>query len=107
MVIGDKKKYCTAVIVLAKEPMLQWANSNNVDISDLNQINENEQVRELIQSEVDNLSTGFARFETIKEFYIAPEEFTIENGMLTPTLKVKRREVEKKYNKQIGQLYPE
>lgn len=105
LVIGDKKKYCTAVIVITKEPIIQWANTNNVNISNINEINDNKQVKKLIQSEIDKLSGGFASFETIKDFFIAPEEFTIENGMLTPTLKVKRKEVEEKYKEQIDSMY--
>jgi long-chain acyl-CoA synthetase len=105
LVLGDKRNYCTAVIVLAKEQLMQWLNENNIMLDDPDNINSNVHVRELIRTVIDKHSINLARYETIKDFYIAPEEFTIENGMLTPTLKVKRNLVEEKYKFEIDRMY--
>jgi long-chain acyl-CoA synthetase len=105
LVIGDKKNYCTAVIVAAKEQLIQWLNDNKIELSDYNIINENEKVRELYRNEIDKHSVSLARFETIKDFYLTSEVFTIENDMLTPTLKVKRKIVEEKYKSEIDRMY--
>ncbi|MCK5033570.1 MAG: long-chain fatty acid--CoA ligase [Calditrichia bacterium] len=105
LVIGDRRNYCTAVVVVAKEQIIKWMNENNVEQSDHKNINNNERIRELIITEIDKQSTNLARYETIKDFFISPDEFTIENDMLTPTLKVKRKIVEEKYKDEIDRLY--
>ena len=63
-------------------------------------------VRELIQAEVEERNKQLASYETIKRFEILPNDFSIESGELTPTLKVKRKVVAEKYKEQIEALYP-
>jgi len=105
VVIGDRRNYCTAVIVVAKEQIIQWMNENKVEKADIKGINNNNQVHELIRTEIDKHSTNLASFETIKDFYLTTEVFTIENDMLTPTLKIKRKIVVEKYKDEIDKLY--
>ena len=105
LVIGDRRKYCTAVIVVAEETVLKWGKENNVDLTDIKNINENQHIKVLVHSEIDRLTTNLARYETIKDFYLTADLFSIENDMLTPTLKVKRKIVEEKYKDEIDRLY--
>ena len=105
VVIGDNRNYCTAVIVLAKEPLIKWLNENNIEQPDFKEINGNDKVRELIRLEIDKNTTNLARYETIKDFYLTTDVFTIENDMLTPTLKVKRKVVEEKHKDEINKMY--
>ena len=105
LVVGDNRNYCTAIIVLSKEPLIQWLNNNKIEHPDFNDINNIEQVRELIRLEIDKNSTNLARYETIKDFYLTTNVFTIENDMLTPTLKVIRKVVEEKYKDEINNMY--
>jgi long-chain acyl-CoA synthetase len=105
LVIGDKRNYCSAVIVIAHDPIMKWVNENNIEVEYNKDINNNEQVRELIRNEIDKHSVNLARYETIKDFYLTSEVFTIENEMLTPTLKVKRKVVEEKYKDEIDKMY--
>lgn len=106
VVIGDNRKYSIAVIVIAKEPIIKWMHEKNIELANLKNINDDQRVRDLIQSEIDKINTNLASYETIKDFYLTSELFTIENDMLTPTLKVKRKVVEQKYKEEIDQLYP-
>jgi long-chain acyl-CoA synthetase len=64
-------------------------------------------VRELIQSEITRFNSSLASFETIKKFVILFTDFTIENGLLTPTFKVKRGLVTTRFKDEIDQLYNE
>ncbi len=107
MVIGDKRKYCTAVIVPAQEALSKWANDNNFDMSDYNQFVNSSEVRKLIRSEIDAQTKNLASYETIKNFIFASEPFSIENEQLTPSLKTKRHVVAKVYADAIDRMYAE
>jgi long-chain acyl-CoA synthetase len=63
-------------------------------------------IKDLIRKEIDRLSVNLASYETIKEFTLLKEPFSIENGELTPTLKVKRNVIEKRYKDLIDKMYP-
>lgn len=105
MVIGDQRKFCTAVIVPSEEALQKWANENNQTYNNFKELKELPGVHNLIRSEIDRLTTKLASYETIKNFILADEPFTIESGELTPSLKVKRRVVEQKYKQAIDQMY--
>ena len=81
-VYGDKKNYLVALIVSEKE--------NN---------------KEKIKLIIENINKSLTLIEKIKKFVVINEEFTIENGMLTPTLKLKRKEIIKNYKHQLENLY--
>ncbi|HSQ65752.1 MAG TPA: long-chain fatty acid--CoA ligase, partial [Polyangiaceae bacterium] len=66
---------------------------------------ENPRVRELFKKELDSYMASFKGFEEVKEFALIDEDFTTDNGMLTPSLKVKRRKVMEKYGKLVEGLY--
>jgi long-chain acyl-CoA synthetase len=105
MVVGDKKKFCTAVIVPAFENLEKWAQKNNMGYQNLAELSRLFEVRELIKKEVEGVNNNLASYETIKEFYLTEAPFSIETGELTPSLKVKRKVVEKKFADQIEDMY--
>lgn len=107
VMIGDKRKYCTALVVLAQEAVANWAQQQGQGLIKPIDFDKHENLRKLIRQEIDRLTISYASYERIKDFYIAPAPFTIESGELTPSLKVKRNVVEKKYKDQIDALYPE
>lgn len=101
MVIGDKRKFISALIVpnavtIAAQG-LRFASTEEMVASPL--------VRSLIDGEVKRLTAGLAQYETIKRVALLPHDFTFDNGSLTFTLKVKRRVVEEHYHDVIEQLY--
>ncbi len=104
-VIGDRRKYLTALVTLDMDNIQQFASENRISYQDPSELEQNDRVRALIDAEITEKNKAFASFETIKRFTIVPE-FTIENGMLTPTLKVKRNVVAERFKAQIDAMYP-
>ena len=106
-VIGDKRKYAS-VIISPHFPLLEdWAHANGVVFTSRQELVASTKVRELYKGIVEDLNRKLAQFETIKKIVIVPDEFTVANGEITPTLKLKRRVIETKYKQQIDELYQE
>lgn len=105
MVFGANKLFNVAVIVPDAEAVEGWAKANGVS-GDLAALCKEPKVKELIRGEVDKWSASkFKGFERIKEFRLIPDEFTTDNDMLTPTLKLKRRNVIKNYQHLLDEMY--
>jgi long-chain acyl-CoA synthetase len=106
MVIGEDRKFIGALIVPNFEAVRSWAEANDVDLPDAPEsICENEQVRDRIADEVEEVNRNFEKHETIKKFRLVPDEFTEENDLLTPTLKKKRRNILERYSEQVEDIY--
>ncbi|MGH1363512.1 MAG: AMP-dependent synthetase/ligase [Calditrichia bacterium] len=105
LVIGDKRKFCSAVIVPDFEALEKFAKEKNISYGDHEELVNNPDVLKLVQGEVANVNKDCASFESIKKFVLISRPFSIESGELTPSLKVKRKEVEKNYADQIESLY--
>ena len=107
MVVGEGQKFPAALIVPNFNACLDWAKVN--DSSLLNVTREefinHSKIKQLIADEVDKLNSNFGNWEQIKKFVLLPNEFTIETGELTPTLKMKRKIIAKKYEKEINEIY--
>lgn len=104
VVVGDGRKYCVALITLSDVGVSAFAKRER--IADSNALHKNELIYNKIWSHVQSVNTGLASFETIKKIHILPEDFSVENGFLTPTFKVKRALVEKTFKDEIDGLYP-
>lgn len=101
VVVGDNKHYLSALIILELDKI-----QHTLDVSDsLPVLSENPRVKELIADDLKRLSTNLASFETVKRFALVPNEFSIEGMELTPTLKLRRKEINKKYHDLIESLY--
>ena len=103
MIHGANKPHNVALIVPDMDALKKWAAGNGG--GELGDIAKNEQVRKLIQGEIDRYSRSFKGFERPKSFVLVSEDFTTDNGMLTPTLKLKRRNVLERYERQLDALY--
>ncbi|MBO6211568.1 long-chain fatty acid--CoA ligase [Algoriella sp.] len=107
MVVGEGRKFPSALIVPAYQNLMDWAKTND---SSLIQFSKSEflasvQVKTIIEEEVNRLNVNFGNWEKIKKFAIIPNEFTIETGELTPTLKMKRKIILAKYENEINEIY--
>jgi len=102
VLVGDKRKYCVALIVPAFDA-LQNALGRELDRAALN---DDPQIRSLIQSAVDGVNAELGSWEQIKRFHLLPAELSQDTGELTPSLKIKRRVVEQKYAQAIDSMYP-
>jgi long-chain acyl-CoA synthetase len=105
MVYGDNRLFNVALIVADLDNVKRWASEHGVTGSSDDSLLENPKVKELLQGEVDKTSASFKGFERIKKIAVIGDDFTTQNGMLTPSLKVKRRVVWAKYGPQIEALY--
>jgi long-chain acyl-CoA synthetase len=106
VVIGDKRKYVSALIVPDFERLRAWAKGQAIAAADKQELIEDKRVFDLIKAEVQRLTRELADYEKVKRVALLPKEFSIDGGELTPTLKVRRRVVEQKYRDQIESLYP-
>ncbi len=104
-VIGDKRKYLTALVTPSFPELEAYASENSIPIGDRDALVNDPRVQKLFQDAVDEVNAHLARYETVKHFKVLPVEFTQETGELTPTLKVKRKVVSTKFEKQIEQMY--
>ncbi len=105
-VIGDKRKYLSALVIPAFDEVEKWAKKNGYAFSDRRDLLAKEEVNRLIAEEIDAHTKHFSRVEQIRKFTLLDAEWTQATGELTPTLKVKRRVLEKKYANEIDTMYP-
>jgi long-chain acyl-CoA synthetase len=107
VVVGNKRKYATVLIVPNFDNLAAWARENGVGPADPGTLIESEAVRSLYEGVLEPINRARPSYETLKDFRLLPDDFTIEAGELTPTMKVKRRVVEEKYADLIGTMYEE
>ena len=105
LVMGENQKYVGALIVPNFQYLRNWANIKEVSyLSNITAI-ESPTIRKRIQKEIDHYNRHFSPHEQIIRFELIPEEWTIETGELTPTLKLKRDVIESKYEEQIAKVF--
>jgi long-chain acyl-CoA synthetase len=105
VVIGDKRPYLTVIIMIDQENVEKFAQDRDVPFSNYTSLTRAAEVQELIQLEIDRVNKKFARVEQIKKFFLLETQLTAEDEELTPTMKLKRKLVEKKYEPQINAMY--
>ncbi len=107
LVIGDKKKYITALIAPNLELLESYAKQQDISFDSLEVLVGKPEIVQYVGNEIEKLSSDLARFQKIKHFTLMPKLFTIEDDELTPTLKIKRKFVEKMYADLIDKMYEE
>lgn len=105
MVYGDKRKYLTALITVNTEAIQAFASKEGIPNKDIKDLVLDRRVYHLIEQEITNKNRELASYERIKKFKILSEDFSVETGELTPTLKVKRKVVEEKYKDLLDSMY--
>jgi long-chain acyl-CoA synthetase len=102
MIYGANKPHNVALVVPDAEAVRGWATKQGVPLED---VARSEQVRQLLRDEIEACSKAIKGYERVQKFIIALEDFTTDNGMLTPTLKLKRRAVLERYGRELDNLY--
>jgi long-chain acyl-CoA synthetase len=105
MAYGDRRKYIVAIVTLELPSIQEWAVAKGLTTSTPEGLATEPAVRELIEAEVEERNGQLASYETVKKFHIAPVDFSIEGGELTPTQKIKRKVVIDRYREQLDALY--
>ena len=103
--IGDKREYITAIIVPSKENLAEKFNLTEEFFEHQDQFISESHIIEWLEEDIKKISPELAKFERIKSFIVKRNPFSIDNGELTPSLKAKRKVIEKKYAEDIEELY--
>lgn len=106
-VIADDRKFVSALIVPDYHALKVYADEHKIEYSDIEDLLSNKDILRMLDGRIELLQAGFAPFERIKKYRLLPEPFTMENGELTNTLKIKRKVVAEKYKDLIDQMYQE
>jgi long-chain acyl-CoA synthetase len=104
-VIGDKRKYVTAIIIPAFEALKEYAQRHKISFRSIDDLVQNAEIIKMIEERIDKLQAGLATFEKVKKFTLLPSQFTIESGELTNTLKLRRPIINRRYARQIEAMY--
>ena len=107
VMIGDRRSFCVLLIVPSFPNLESWARKIDVEVSDTRALLARSEVHELMEEQIFTALKGLARYETPKKIGLVESPFTIEDGTLTPTQKVKRRAVEARYSELIEAFYLE
>lgn len=105
MIYGDRKQYLSAVLTLDPDATTQYARLQGIAFDQPEELATHPRIHALLERRIVQLNQRLAAYETVKKFIIAPSDFTPESGELTPTLKIKRKVVTRKYQTQLDQLY--
>jgi long-chain acyl-CoA synthetase len=107
LVIGDRRKFISALVVPDFEKLEEYAKQNNISFEDHCDLVKKEEIVRFIQEQVDRSASNLASYEKVKKIALLDGEFEIEKGEITPTLKVKRNIVEEKHKDIIDAMYGE
>tara|TARA_B110000483_G_scaffold166351_1_gene196835 strand:+ start:916 stop:2682 length:1767 start_codon:yes stop_codon:yes gene_type:complete len=105
MVVGENRKMPTALIQPNIEYVKQWLESKGIKTNSLEESFKESTLIQAIQNDIEGHNKNFGSWEQIKKFKLVPEEWTIEGGHLTPTMKLKRKVVKEKYSNYIEKMY--
>jgi long-chain acyl-CoA synthetase len=107
VVIGDKRPYLTCLIMIDQENVEKYAQDHDIPFTNYASLCRAPEIQDLIQREIEAVNVNFARVETIKKFYLIERQLTPEDEELTPTMKLKRSFVNKRYAAEINAMYGE
>jgi long-chain acyl-CoA synthetase len=105
VVIGDRRPYLTAIVMIDQENVEKYAQDHDVPFSNYASLTRSPEVQALIQGEIDRVNRKFARVEQVKKFFLLDTQLSAEDEELTPTMKLKRKLVQQKYAPQIEAMY--
>ncbi len=104
-VYGDRKPYLVALVTLDPDKVKAWATAHGVPFTSVAELSTNGQLRDELDAGIQAANKELASYETVKYYAVLPDDFTVENELLTPTLKIRRRNIHKKYADLYESLY--
>lgn len=105
VVIGDQRKFISALIMIDEDNVVKFAQDNKVQFSTYKDLTQSPEINKMIQKEVSNVNDTLSRVEQIKKFTILPKKLYEEDGEVTPTMKVKRNYVNEAFGDLIEAMY--
>jgi long-chain acyl-CoA synthetase len=105
IVHGDRRNFVAALVTLDEEATMKWAAGKGMSGKSYAELVQSDAARQLIAPYIDEVNKTLAKYETIKQFRILPKDLSVDAGELTPSLKVKRKVVEKNYAELLDKMY--
>ncbi len=105
VVIGDKRKFISSLIMIDEDNVVKYAQDNKIQFSTYNDLTQSPEIIKFIQGEVDAVNETLARVEQVKKFTILPKKLYEEDGEVTPTMKVKRKYINEAFGDLIEDMY--
>lgn len=105
VIIGDRRKYLVALIMIDEDNVVKFAQDNKIQFSTYGDLAADPKINELIRAEIDKVNKTLARVENVRKFKILPKKLYEEDGEVTPTMKVKRNYVNKAFSDIIEEMY--
>ena len=106
MVVGEGRNFPSAICVLNEDGVKEWCSRHDIDYTDFDAMSKDQRVIDRVWEDVAKANANFGQWEKVKKIIIDTEEFTVDNGCLTPTFKLKRKPILAKYADQIDAIYP-
>jgi long-chain acyl-CoA synthetase len=107
VVIGDKRKFITALVVIDEENVVKYAQDHKVQYTTFASLTHTEEVIKLITEEINKVNKQIARVDNIRKFRLLDKKLYTEDGEVTPTMKVKRKAIAEQYKDIIEEMYKE
>jgi long-chain acyl-CoA synthetase len=104
-ILGDRRKFASVLVSPNFAALEEWARENEIAFTSRADLIANPKVQALYEGIVEGINQNLARFEKLKRVLLVADEFTADDGALTPTMKLRRRVIEERYKKQIDELY--
>jgi long-chain acyl-CoA synthetase len=105
MLIGDRRMYLTALIVPDFDALKEFADAHNISYADNVELTSHPQINKLIEGDINSIQKDLANYERVRKFTLLDKQFTIEDGELTPTQKMRRKAIEERYKHLIETMY--
>ncbi|RYZ99491.1 MAG: long-chain fatty acid--CoA ligase, partial [Proteobacteria bacterium] len=105
VVYGDQRPFAVALLTLNQEYVIQYAQGNKILYGEYAELVKNEKIVALVKAAMDEINGQLARYETVKKYIVLPREFTVEDGDLTPSMKIKRKQICGKHQAELEALY--
>jgi long-chain acyl-CoA synthetase len=105
ILIGDRRQYLSALIVPDFNSIKEYADTHQIPYSDIKDLTNNEEIYKVIEHDIGKLQIDLANFERVRKFVLLDKALTLEDGEITPSLKIKRKAVEERYSDIIEEMY--
>jgi len=105
VLIGDRRMFLTALVVPDFEALKEYADAHRISYKDEKELVKLKQINELLEKEFNEFQKKLANFERVRKFTLLERPFTIENGEVTPSLKIRRKVIEERYRDLIEDMY--
>lgn len=106
MVVGEGRNFPSAICVLNEDGVKEWCSRHDIHYTDFYAMSKDQRIIDRVWEDVEKANANFGQWEKVKKIVIDIEEFTVDNGCLTPTFKLKRKPILAKYADQIDAIYP-